>query len=280
MKPKASTTLGSAWRRRSACASPTTRIHRRVGPTTRGCATTSSCACASAATGSALAREAAMARRCRPRFATRACSTTGATTTWRGWSWPASPANRCGSGGRRCRAQLRAARRAVRRHRCGRCTRGARRPTCWRCCAPTTSTPAPTHAAVIGHDLLPLPYPRWKPLVDAARGDALRRRRRGPRRRGALRRVGAPHDPFAGESDARRARRRQLRQHRGSRRRDHGAARLRVGPPRPSPTPNSCRSSPSGYWRPGRSPGPPVVAWFQEDYPELFAPPIYASACG
>jgi aminoglycoside phosphotransferase (APT) family kinase protein len=131
----------------------------------------------------------------------------------------------------------------------------------------------PDARAITGHDLLPLPYPRWEPLADAARAmpfvdgaliDATAAR---------LRELAA-HDPFAG----------------GARCLVHGDANFantmevdgqitalldyewaRLGPP-DAELVSFVRAA--GYWNPQpRAPRPPVVTWLQEDYPQLFAAP-------
>jgi aminoglycoside phosphotransferase (APT) family kinase protein len=131
----------------------------------------------------------------------------------------------------------------------------------------------PDARAITGHDILPLPYPRWEPLADAARAmpfvdggliDALESR---------LRELAA-HDPFADDvqclvhGDANFANTMEA---------DGQVTALldyewaRLGPP-DAELVSFVRAA--GYWHPQpRAPRPPVVAWLQEDYPELFAAP-------
>jgi aminoglycoside phosphotransferase (APT) family kinase protein len=127
--------------------------------------------------------------------------------------------------------------------------------------------------AVVGHDLLPLPAPRWQPMIDAALMlpfvDA-----------GVVRAVAArleeltAHDPFRGEfvhlvhGDANYANLLEA-DGRVTALLDYEWARL--GPP-DAELVSVIRAA--GYWRPEpRVDRPPVVAWLEEDYPEMFAAP-------
>lgn len=132
----------------------------------------------------------------------------------------------------------------------------------------------PEPSAVTGHDLLPLPSRRWKPLVRAALAmpfvDA------GVVRAcdGLLDDLAANgHDPFAGEhtsvvhGDAQFVN--TLEQDgRITALLDYEWARL--GPP-DAELVSYVRAA--GYWRRDPEPRPPVVHWLRDDYPELFAAP-------
>lgn len=126
-------------------------------------------------------------------------------------------------------------------------------------------------ADAVGHDLLALPFPRWQSLADAARTmrfvdagliDAVEQR---------LRELAA-HDPFVDEhahvvhGDVNFANTMEC---------DGQITALldyewaRLGPP-DAELVSYVRAA--GYWRPRPRPArPPVVAWMQEDYPEMFA---------
>jgi len=125
---------------------------------------------------------------------------------------------------------------------------------------------------VVGHDLLPLPFPRAAPLFDAA----LKMPFVDP---GLVRAVAqrieelAAHDPFATPSD----------------KVVHGDASFanvlavdgrvtalidyewaRLGPP-DAELVSLVRQA--GHWRAERPDYPPIMRWLEEDYPEMFAAP-------
>jgi aminoglycoside phosphotransferase (APT) family kinase protein len=131
----------------------------------------------------------------------------------------------------------------------------------------------PDARAVTGHDLLPLPAPRWRPLVDAAVTmpfvDA------GVVRACAQRLVElAAHDPFVGSfervvhGDANFA---NALEHKGEMTALLDYEWARLGPP-DAELVSFVRAA--GYWRgESRVERPPVIAWLEDDYPELFAAP-------
>jgi aminoglycoside phosphotransferase (APT) family kinase protein len=131
----------------------------------------------------------------------------------------------------------------------------------------------PDARTITGHDLLPLPAPRWRPLVDKAIAmpfvDA------GVVRACAARLEElAPHDPFVGvfdhvvHGDANFA---NAMESDGQLTALLDSEWARLGPP-DAELVSFVRAA--GYWR-ERPPvdQPPVVAWLEEDYPQLFAAP-------
>jgi aminoglycoside phosphotransferase (APT) family kinase protein len=131
----------------------------------------------------------------------------------------------------------------------------------------------PEARGVTGHDLLPLPYPRWKPLADAARTmayvdpaivDACAQR---------LDELAA-HHPFVGEFD--RLVHGDANFANTMERDGHITALLdyewaRLGPP-DAELVSFVRAA--GYWESASHDGvPPVVSWLQQDYTAHFAAP-------
>jgi aminoglycoside phosphotransferase (APT) family kinase protein len=131
----------------------------------------------------------------------------------------------------------------------------------------------PVARDITGHDLLPLPAPRWEPLVDHAvtmpfvdpgvvRACAAR-----------LHELRA-HDPFVGacssvvHGDANFA---NALEHDGQLTALLDYEWARLGPP-DAELVSFVRAA--GYWRgEPRAERPPVIAWLRDDYPELFAAP-------